>query len=250
MTIACYCRVSTRHQKTDAQEAEIKRWLLAQGVNLKQVRWYLDKETGTTLQRPAFERLRRDIFNGAVKTVVVWKLDRLSRRLRDGINLLADWCERGLKIVAITQQIELNGAVGRMIAAVMLGLAEIELEYRRERQAARHCGGQGKASLPRPQARDAKGESGASEEVENPRAYRAGDCQGAEHGRTHGVAVPPTMKSWRRSEPAQTNRWPARSTGQREAHLLPQFADYSSGSVTFPIAGHWSSRVLSISLML
>ena len=66
----------------------------------------------------------------------MWKLDRLSRRLRDGVNMLADWCERGLKIVVITQQIELNGAVGRMIAALLLGLAEIELEYRAERQAA------------------------------------------------------------------------------------------------------------------
>ena len=52
------------------------------------------------------------------------------------MNLLADWCERGLKIVVVTQRIELNGAVGRMIAAVMLGLAEIELEFRSERQAA------------------------------------------------------------------------------------------------------------------
>jgi predicted transposase/invertase (TIGR01784 family) len=52
------------------------------------------------------------------------------------VNLLADWCERGLKIVVITQQIELNGPVGRMIAAVLLGLAEIELEYRQERQSA------------------------------------------------------------------------------------------------------------------
>ena len=74
--------------------------------------------------------------SGKVGTVIVWKLDRLSRRLRDGVNLLADWCERGLKIVVITQQIELNGAVGRMIAALLLGLAEIELEYRAERQAA------------------------------------------------------------------------------------------------------------------
>ncbi len=41
-----------------------------------------------------------------------------------------------LKSSAITQQIELNGAVGRMIAALLLGLAEIELEYRAERQAA------------------------------------------------------------------------------------------------------------------
>ena len=52
------------------------------------------------------------------------------------MNLLADWCERGLKIVIVTQQIELNGPVGRLIAAVLLGLAEIELEYRHERQQA------------------------------------------------------------------------------------------------------------------
>ncbi|MFH1923499.1 MAG: recombinase family protein [Planctomycetota bacterium] len=69
-------------------------------------------------------------------SLISWKLDRLSRRLRDGVNLLADWCEKGLKIIVTTQRIELNGPVGRMIAAVMLGLAEIELEYRAERQAA------------------------------------------------------------------------------------------------------------------
>lgn len=77
-----------------------------------------------------------EIFAGKVKTVVVWKLDRLSRRLKDGVNLLADWCERGLRVVVVTQAIDLTGPVGRMIAAVLLGLAEIEWEYRRERQSA------------------------------------------------------------------------------------------------------------------
>lgn len=136
MTIACYCRVSTRNQKLDSQESEIQKWLTGQGIGRPEVRWYCDHETGKTLARPSFERLQKDIFHGLIKTVVVWKIDRLSRRLKDGVNLLADWCERGLKVVVITQQIELNGPVGRMMAAVMLGLAEIELEYRRERQAA------------------------------------------------------------------------------------------------------------------
>ena len=136
MKIACYCRVSTRHQKNDSQESEIKKWLAGNGIDPSQVEWFFDHETGKTLKRPEFERLQKSIFNGQVKTVVVWKLDRLSRRLKDGVNLLADWCERGLKVVVVTQQIELNGAVGRMIAAVMLGLAEIELEFRRERQLA------------------------------------------------------------------------------------------------------------------
>lgn len=136
MKVACYVRISTRRQKDDSQRNEIQKWLAANGIDGQQVEWYADKESGTTLQRPEFERLQGDIFHGHVKTVVLWKLDRLSRRLKDGVNILADWCEKGLKVVVVTQQLEFNGAVGRTLAAVMLGLAEIELEYRRERQTA------------------------------------------------------------------------------------------------------------------
>jgi len=134
--IACYCRVSTRHQKNDSQRAEIKRWLKNNGIKLSSVRWFEDKGTGATTRRFAFEQLQKAIFDGVVKTVVVWKLDRISRRQKDGINILADWCERNVRVVSVTQQIDLSGAVGRMVASVMFGLAEIELEYRRERQAA------------------------------------------------------------------------------------------------------------------
>jgi DNA invertase Pin-like site-specific DNA recombinase len=134
--IGCYCRVSTRRQKNDSQRSEITRWLKGNGISPRSVRWFEDKETGTTLKRPAFEQLRRLLFDGTIRTVVVWKLDRISRRQREGINLLADWCERGIRVVVVTQQIDLSGAVGRMVASVMFGLAEIEMEYRTERQAA------------------------------------------------------------------------------------------------------------------
>ena len=134
--IACYCRVSTRHQKNDSQRAEIGRWLKNSGLDLSAVRWFEDKETGTTSQRLAFGQMQKAIFESQVKTVVVWKLDRISRRQREGINLLADWCDRGVRVVSVTQQIDLSGAVGHMVASVMIGLAEIELEYRCERQAA------------------------------------------------------------------------------------------------------------------
>lgn len=134
--IACYCRVSTRHQKTDSQRAEIIRWLKRNAVDFANVRWFEDKETGTKTRRFAFEQLQKAIFEGSVKTVVVWKLDRISRSQRDGINILADWCERDVRVVSVTQQIDLSGALGRMVASVMFGLAEIELEYRKERQAA------------------------------------------------------------------------------------------------------------------
>lgn len=135
-SVACYCRVSTRQQKTDSQKAEIQQWLKGHGLNPKSVQWFEDHESGKSIQRPAFEQLQQAIFSGQVRTVVIWKLDRLSRRLKDGINVLADWCEQGVRIVSVTQQIDLTGPVGRMVASVMFGLAEIELEYRRERQAA------------------------------------------------------------------------------------------------------------------
>lgn len=134
--IACYCRVSSARQKTDSQKAEIKRWLKGNGIAPSSVEWFEDKESGRTLKRPAFDRLQRAIFAGTIKTVVVWKLDRISRRQRDGVNLLAEWCEHGVRVVVVTQQIDLSGAVGRMVASVLFGLSEIESEYRQERQAA------------------------------------------------------------------------------------------------------------------
>lgn len=134
--IACYCRVSSRRQKNDSQKAEIQRWLKGNGISLSSVQWFEDKETGMTITRPAFAQMQRAIFDGAIKTVIVWKLDRVSRRLREGVNVLADWCELGIRVVVVTQQIDLTGTVGRMVASVLFGLAEIESEYRRERQAA------------------------------------------------------------------------------------------------------------------
>ena len=134
--VACYCRVSSRRQTHESQKAEIQRWLRQNRIRARRVVWFEDTETGRSLKRPAFERLQQEIFAGKVEMVVVWKLDRLSRRQRDGINLLADWCERGVRIVVVTQQIDLSGTVGRLVASVLFGLAEIEQEFRRERQAA------------------------------------------------------------------------------------------------------------------
>ena len=136
MTVACYVRVSSRHQKTDGQEAEIRKWLAGHGIDPATVTWFIEKVSGKSLDRPQFQKLRQAVFNGEVKTVVVYKLDRISRRLKDGVNTLADWCEKGVRVVVVTQAIDLSGPVGRMIAAVLMGLSEVELEFRRERQAA------------------------------------------------------------------------------------------------------------------
>ena len=134
--VAVYLRVSTHQQNATAQRAEIKKWLKGNGHKPSKVKWFEDKESGKTLKRPGFDKLHKAIFTGEVKTVVVWKLDRLSRSQRDGINLLAELCDRGVRVVSVTQQLDLSGATGRLVAGVLFGIAEMELENIRERQAA------------------------------------------------------------------------------------------------------------------
>lgn len=131
---AIYVRVSTVGQNEEGQRREIQKWLNANGIT--KVRWFVDKESGDTLERPQFEQLQTLIFNGVVNSVVVWKLDRLSRSLRDGINTLCDWCDKGIRVVSTSQQIDFNGTVGKMIASILFAVAEMEQETRRERQAA------------------------------------------------------------------------------------------------------------------
>jgi DNA invertase Pin-like site-specific DNA recombinase len=134
--IAIYLRVSTADQRTRSQRAEVERWLAGHGHDLADVQVYEDHESGATLARPGFEAFKAAVFAGEVSTLVVWRLDRLSRSLRDGINLLAELQDRGVRVVAVAQQLDLSGPVGKMLAAVLFGLAEIEREAIRERQAA------------------------------------------------------------------------------------------------------------------
>lgn len=134
--IAVYTRVSTDKQTADSQQHEINQWIKAQGYNAESVTWYQDKESGRTLDRAKFKELERDIFTGKVKTVIVYKLDRLSRSLKDGINLISKWCEQGVRLVSITQQIDLSGVMGKMVATLFFGLAEIERDNIKARQQA------------------------------------------------------------------------------------------------------------------
>ena len=134
--IGVYIRVSSHSQKGDSQRAAIQQWLQLYGYDHDTVLWFEDKETGATLQRTAFQRLQKAVFKGEIKTIIVWKLDRLARSMREGVNVLTDWCERGVRMVSITQQIDLSGSVGHLVAGVLFAIAEIELQYTKQRQAA------------------------------------------------------------------------------------------------------------------
>ena len=134
--IACYLRVSTEDQDERSQRREVRRYLDREGFATDRVRWLVDKSTGDNLERPAFDELDRLIENGAVATVIVWKVDRLARTMLDGLNTVSRWLKAGVRFISVTQQFDFRGPVGRMVAALLFGFAELEQQTRRDRQRA------------------------------------------------------------------------------------------------------------------
>ena len=136
--IGVYLRVSDEDQKVDSQKLEVLRYLEANALDLAKVEWFIDEgRSSETLNRPAFNKLRKAIDSGRIGVVVVFALDRISRTMVDGITLVAGWIEKGVRVIAVSQQVDFAAGVqGKMFAALLFGFAELEMERRRIRQRA------------------------------------------------------------------------------------------------------------------
>ncbi len=131
--VACYIRVSTVENDQAKQRREINQWLKSNRLSPKAARWYIDKPTKKKLHQPELERLQADILDGQVRAVVVWHLDRLFLATRKGLGVLVDWCDKSLRIVSLSQQIDIKSKDCGMIASVLRGVAEMDEATRGER---------------------------------------------------------------------------------------------------------------------
>jgi DNA invertase Pin-like site-specific DNA recombinase len=129
--VACYLWAAPSDRSRSLARDEIRYWLDDQGIGSSEVEWYADHASG---DRPELDRLQKDIASGRVAAVVLWKLADLFPRFREGLTTIAAWCERGVRVVAISQGIDLDPAMGPAAASLLRGLAETELEFRRDRQ--------------------------------------------------------------------------------------------------------------------
>ena len=130
--IAVYVRVSTHKQDTRSQEPDLKQWAEAYADGMP-VRWYREKATGKTMDRPGWNRLEREIDAGKVAKLVVWRLDRLGRTA-SGLTALFDKLT-ALKVglVSLKDGLDLTTPAGRLIANVLASVAAYENEVRSER---------------------------------------------------------------------------------------------------------------------
>jgi DNA invertase Pin-like site-specific DNA recombinase len=118
-----YARVSTGEQETAAQVAALK----AAGCE----RIYREKASGGRWDRPELHRLLDQLRKGDV--LIVWKLDRLSRSLRDVLTIMERLTEAKAGFRSLTEAIDTTTAAGRMMMQMVGAFSEFERAMLRER---------------------------------------------------------------------------------------------------------------------
>ena len=89
--------------------------------------------SGATMERPALKRLMAAIEAGAIDTVVVYKVDRLTRSLGDFAKIVDVFDRRGVSFVSVTQQFNTTTSMGRLTLNMLLSFAQFEREVTGER---------------------------------------------------------------------------------------------------------------------
>ena len=132
-----YVRVSTERQadqgvSLEAQEAKIRAMATVQGVTLTEV--IVDGgESAKSLKRPGLQRLLAMVETGKVQAVIVAKLDRMTRSVKDLCGLLELFEKRKVALVSVAESLDTGSAAGRLVITIMGAVSQWEREAIGER---------------------------------------------------------------------------------------------------------------------
>ncbi|MBX9934744.1 MAG: recombinase family protein [Methylobacterium sp.] len=125
MVLVGYARVSTQDQKPELQLDALRK----AGCE----RIFSDKASGAQRDRPELTAALSYMRNGAGDVLVVWKLDRLARSLKQLIETVEDLGTRGIGFRSLTEAIDTTSAGGRLTFHIFGAMAEFERSIIRKR---------------------------------------------------------------------------------------------------------------------
>ena len=128
---AIYVRVSSIQQKVDSQADELKMWIdVHQPARAK---WYRDKFSGKSMDRPSMQKLMGDLHNGKIDTILIWRLDRLGRTASGLTKLFEELQRYKCNLISLKDHLDLSTPAGRLNANIIASVACYETEVRAER---------------------------------------------------------------------------------------------------------------------
>ena len=134
MKVSLYARVSTRDkdQNPEVQLARLNDYCAFQGWEIGGT--YVDYASAVDLRgRTRWGDLMNDVMGRRVKAVLVFKMDRAFRSVKDMHDHLSVWDKVGCKFLSAQEQFDTSTAIGRLLLNLLASLAEFELELIRER---------------------------------------------------------------------------------------------------------------------
>src|SRR5579862_14785 len=120
----------------DAQREACQSYILSQrqeGWRALEAHYDDGGYSGGSMERPGLQQLLADIDAKKVDTVVVYKVDRLTRSLADFAKMVEAFDARGVSFVSVTQQFNTTSSMGRLTLNVLLSFAQFEREVTGER---------------------------------------------------------------------------------------------------------------------
>jgi DNA invertase Pin-like site-specific DNA recombinase len=138
-----YIRVSTDRQaeqgvSLEAQDAKVRAMATVQGAKLDEV--IVDSESAKSLNRTGLQRLLSLVKGGKVRSVIIAKLDRLTRSVKDLCDLLELFDKKNVALVSVAESLDTASAAGRLVITIMGAVSQWEREAigERTRDALRH----------------------------------------------------------------------------------------------------------------
>ena len=136
--VALYVRVSTTSQLEEGYSIEEQKAKLESYCDIKD--WHVYKVytdggfSGSTTERPALEQLIKDAQNKLFDTVLVYKLDRLSRSQKDTLYLIEDiFLKNNIEFVSLLENFDTSTPFGRAVIGLLSVFAQLEREQIKER---------------------------------------------------------------------------------------------------------------------
>lgn len=131
-TVALYVRCSTDNQDTELQKTDLNQYVAARGWTVFRV--YDDVAfTGTNTQRPAFQEMMKDAKRGKFSAIIVWRLDRFGRSIRDLVIHLQDLHDLGVDFISLKENLDFGTASGKLMFHLIAAFAEFESATIRQR---------------------------------------------------------------------------------------------------------------------
>ena len=130
--VAIYVRRSTDDENQpfslDAQLTALTSYVASQPGWVLVGDPYSDDASGATTERPGLQRALRAARAGRYDVLLVYRVDRFSRRLSDLLDLLAELDEAGVAFASATEPFDTSTAIGRMLMQLLGVFAEFERE--------------------------------------------------------------------------------------------------------------------------